>query len=458
MTDANHQPQPLNILYIHSHDTGRYLQPYGYAVPTPNLQCLAEEGVLCRQAFAAAPTCSPSRTALLTGQSPHSAGLLGLVHRGFKINDPTQHLAHFLRSHGYDTALFGMHHTAKNPAELGYDVVEVQQDRHVKTVAPQAVEFIRQRAASRPSKPLFLDVGFFETHRPFPQADPQDARYVRPPAPLPDTPQTRQDMADYILMARELDRGVGMVLDALAETGMLDSTLVISTTDHGLAFPAMKCNLTDHGIGVSLIMRGPEPFRGGRVIDSLISQIDIFPTLCDVLGLEKPAWLQGKSFLPVLTGEVDEINDEIFAEVTFHAAYEPQRAIRTQGWTYIRRFGESLLPVLPNCDDGHSRDLWLDHGWAEHPHDPEQLYDNIFDPVQMRNLADRPEFQEVRADLSARLDAWMRRTDDPLLHGPVAIPPGASANDPTARSFSEELLVADENGQLRVVPNPRTLA
>ena len=72
------------------------------------------------------------------------------------------------------------------------------------------------------------------------------------------------------------------------------NTLVIYTTDHGLAFPDMKCNLTDHGIGVALIMDGPVPFSGGRVIDSMVSHIDIFPTLCDLLEIERPAWLQGR--------------------------------------------------------------------------------------------------------------------------------------------------------------------
>src|SRR5680860_1807744 len=106
----------LNVIYLHSHDTGRHVQPYGYGVSTPNLQWLAEEGVLFRQAFNAAPTCSPSRAALLTGQSPHAAGMLGLAHRGFRLSDPSQHLATVLRDGGYRTALLGVQHvTAGDP-------------------------------------------------------------------------------------------------------------------------------------------------------------------------------------------------------------------------------------------------------------------------------------------------------------------------------------------------------
>ena len=89
------------MLYLHSHDTGRYVGPYGFDVPTPNLQRLAEQGVLFRQAFCAGPTCSASRAALLTGQRPHSSGMIGLAHRGFRLNDYRHHLrAHALRRAG----------------------------------------------------------------------------------------------------------------------------------------------------------------------------------------------------------------------------------------------------------------------------------------------------------------------------------------------------------------------
>src|SRR5215831_3636457 len=102
-----------NILYIHSHDTGRYLQPYGHAVPAPNLQRLAEGGVLFRQAFSAAPTCSPSRAALLTGQYAHNT-ILGLVNRGFTMFDPKRHLLHALRGAGYFSVLSGLQHIVKD--------------------------------------------------------------------------------------------------------------------------------------------------------------------------------------------------------------------------------------------------------------------------------------------------------------------------------------------------------
>jgi N-sulfoglucosamine sulfohydrolase len=418
--------QRPNILYIHSHDTGRYTQPYGHAIPTPNLQKLAEEGILFRQAFCAAPTCSPSRAALLTGQSAHQSGMLGLAHLGFRLNDYKQHLLHTLRPAGYYSALAGVQHVALDPAVIGYDRIMPVESNHAADVAPQAVEFIR----NAPKQPFYLEVGFNETHRKFADPGPkQDARYCLPPAPLPDTPEIRADMAAFKASAAIMDNAVGEVLQAIEKAGLAANTLVISTTDHGIAFPAMKCNLTDHGIGVMLTMRGPGVFRGGKVCDALVSQIDIFPTICEMLEIDKPAWLQGKSLLPLLRGEKKEINDAIFAEVNYHGSYEPRRAVRTKRWKYIRHMDGRDHPVPGNCDGSPSKDFWLENGWDKQPLDPEQLYDTLFDPYERRNLAQDPAQKAVLDEMRGRLDRWMKATNDPILNGPVKLPAGAFARD-----------------------------
>ncbi|MBC7315184.1 MAG: sulfatase [Chloroflexi bacterium] len=424
-----------NILYIHSHDTGRYVQPYGAPVSTPNIQRLAEGGVVFRQCFSVAPTCSPSRAGLLTGQCAHSAGMIGLAHRGFALNDYRQHIVHTLRQAGYESTLIGVQHVAKRAETIGYDRVVDLPSHDAQDVAPAAVAFLK----SKPKQPFFLSVGFAETHREYHEPGPsEDPRYCAPPAPLPDTPETRRDMAAFKASARILDEGMGAVFDALDEAGLAENTLVICTTDHGLAFPAMKCNLTQHGIGVMLILRGPGGFAGGRVCDALVSHIDIFPTICDLLNIERPAWLQGESLLPLIRGEKDEIHDEVFAEVTYHAAYEPQRAVRTKRWSYIRRFGTRTTPVLPNCDDSASKDVWMRYGWPNRLVASEQLYDLIYDPNEACNLVHLPEMACVLHEMRARLDAWMQRTKDPLLAGePVPGPSGAEVNDPDGISPRE---------------------
>ena len=405
---------PPNIVYLHSHDTGRHVQPYGYAVATPNIQRLAEEGTLFRQAFSAAPVCSPSRAALLTG-SYH--GLLGLAHRGWRLQNAHHHLVHTLRAAGYTNALGGEQHVAADPHEIGYDEVVAVPSTRAADVAPAA-------AALRLPEPFFLDVGFNETHRPWSDGD---GRHACPPAHLPDTPETRRDMAGFVASARALDDGVGIVLDALPE-----NTLVILTTDHGLPFPGAKATLTDRGIGVLLVIKGPG-FARGTVSDGLVSQVDIFPTICDLIGIERPAWLRGKSLL-------SETNDAVFAEITFHAAYEPQRAVRTKRYKYIRRFDNGHEgPVLANIDDSPSKDYLLEHGLADRSLPEEELYDLVFDPNEAANLA--AEQPELAAELRERLTRWMEETDDPLLHGPVQPVPGTEINHPAQRSPADPTMI-----------------
>ena len=420
-----------NILYLHSHDTGRYVQPYGHAVSTPNIQRLAEGGVLFRQAFCANPTCSPSRASLLTGKWAHSCGMLGLVNRGFSMSDYGQHIVHTLRDGvGYHSVLGGLQHVAPDPAQIGYDRI-LEGERSPEEVVSRTVDFLKDA----PSQPFFLDVGFFMTHRGFPEPGPaEDPRYCLPPAPIPDTPENRYDMAAYKASARILDNSIGAVLDALDENGLAENTLVICTTDHGLAFPSMKCHLTDHGIGVMLIMRGPGGFTGGKVCDAMVSHIDVLPTICDLLDIAVPEGVQGSSMMPLIRGEVEAIHDEIFAEVNYHAAYEPQRAVRTQRWKYIRRYSDLQKPVLPNCDVGPTKDVWMQHGWQDQYVAPEQLYDLIFDPNEAHNLIDNSAVTPVLDDMRHRLDGWMNETDDPLLRGPVPPDPGAQLNDPASVS------------------------
>lgn len=423
-----------NILYLHSHDTGRAVQPYGYPVPMPNVQALADQGVLFRQAFCAAPTCSASRACLLTGQYPQSNGMFGLAHRGWSLRDYDHHIVHTLHAAGYESVLIGEQHISKRPDVIGYDEVMKVPTTRVEAVAPLAMEVL-----SRPrDRPLFLSVGFFETHREFlGPGSLRDLHSSQVPPNLPDAPEVRADVAAFKASARSLDHGVGMVLGALDAAGLDDDTIVIFTTDHGLPFPGAKATLYDRGIGVTLIVRGPGAFGGGRVIDAMVSQIDLYPTICEHLGLERPGFLEGVSLLPLLRGEVDQVRDEVFAGSTWHAAYEPQRAVRTVRHKYIRRWGERRKPVLPNVDDGPTKDLLLRAGWGEREIPAEQLYDLVFDPNEADDLSCDPAHAGILADLRARLEGWMRATEDPLLAGHMDPPPGVEINDPDQRSASE---------------------
>jgi N-sulfoglucosamine sulfohydrolase len=428
---------PPNIVYLHSHDTGRYVQPYGHQIPTPNIQRMADQGLLFRQAFCAAPSCSGSRACLLTGQWAHVNGMMGLAHRGWSLNDYGRHVLHPLRGIGYWSALIGEQHISSDPSVLGYDdVVDIGTTR-ADAIAPAALELLR----NHPPQPFFLSVGFFETHREFFQpSSVRDALYGAPPNHLPDTAVTRADMAAFKASARSLDQGVGAVLQGLDEAGLADDTLLVLTTDHGLAFPGAKATLTDRGLGVMLIVRGPGGFHGGHVTDALTSHVDIYPTLLELAGVAIPEDTHGTSLLPLVRKQATAVRDELFAELTYHAAYDPQRAIRTGRYKLIRNFGERLEPVLPNVDDSPSKTLLIEAGWATQRRPRVELYDLIMDPGEMRNLADDGDFALVREELDLRLHQWMVDTDDPLLDGPVPAPPGALLNDPAGLSPSEPYL------------------
>jgi arylsulfatase A-like enzyme len=442
--------RPFNIVYLHCHDAGRYIQPYGHAVPTPSLQRLAEEGVLFRRAFTTNPTCSPSRACLLTGEHAHVNGMLGLAHRGFRLNDYSHHLIHTLHDAGYASALAGMQHLTANdvPGSADLDAIGYQRvlttDPHFHKPTDAAIDFLHEDH----DRPFFLSVGYFAPHRgsvkhrpeqSFPSLGPTlDERYVSPPAPLPDTPQTRRDMAEYASSMHSTDLCMGRVLEALDRTGLAENTLVLATTDHGIAFPGMKCRLTDHGTGVMMILRGPagSDFRGGKVVDAMVTHLDFFPTVCDLLGLDAPDRLQGKSVLPVVNGRADRLHDEVFAEVNFHAAYEPMRSVRTERWKYIRHIEGRSKPVMPNVDDSLSKSHWVASGWRDQMLPEEELYDLTFDPHETHNLVGDAGHTETLAEMRNRLDKWMQRTHDPAIHGSVLRPEHAVVTE--AESYSPD--------------------
>lgn len=433
----------MNLVYLHTHDSGRYLQPYGYQIPTPSLMELAQEGTLFRQAYCAAPTCSPSRSAMLTGTNAHTSGMTGLAHRGFSLQDHSHHLASYLNGHGFETVLCGVQHETRNdPKELGYQriLTDESADRNnYETLdlanAQKVLDYLKEPKES----PFFLSFGLNNTHREYPAVEnPANPDYVMPPFPLPDCPETRKDFAAYTDSAAVADRCFGMVLEALKEGGLSEDTVVLFTTDHGIAFPKMKCNLYDTGIGVAMILKYPGNPKAGKVVDALVSQLDVYPTLMSLLSVEKPGWLEGRDLVPLLTGESQKIRDEIYAEVSYHASYEPMRCVRTERYKLIRRFDEEYTGFpFANVDDGCSKSLLLKNGWQDRKPVAVQLFDLLHDPVERINLVDNPAYAAVLKDLSQRLDNWMKQTNDPLLQGRVPMPEGARIHKRNCLSNSE---------------------
>lgn len=422
-----------NLLILHAHDMGRYNSVYGYALPTPRMAGLARRGMVFRDAHCAAPTCSPSRAAMYTGKTAHETGVCGLIHRGWDLREYDAHLAALLGRAGWETAWAGIQHEFKNHAAAPYQQhltpgppVEVaKRDRRT---AEAAADWLLARKDN--VRPFFLHAGFFLPHVPLIQADPErfPASQARPPEHLPDCPQTRADWADYAASIELTDQAVGCILDALETAGLAEATLVVLTTDHGAPLPEMKCELTARGTGVTFVVRQGKPQSGDRASDALVSHLDLVPTVCDLLGVCAPKGIHGRSLRPLLEGGTEEIREDLFAEINYHAASQPTRSVRTKHWNYIRSFDEDRRRPLANCDASRSKDRLLEGGWANRPIPREALYDLNKDPQECINLADDPAHATTLDAMRQRLDHWMRESDDPLRHGPIPLPPGAKCN------------------------------
>lgn len=441
----------MNIVYIHTHDSGRVLGPYGYAVATPYLNALAQDSLLFKQAYCVSPTCSPSRAALLTGMYPHQNGMLGLAQRGFEL-DVGKHLVPYLHTNGFQSVLCGIQHEAgwyldhqKGAEVLGYDVDLTmnsqgyrQEDLGIwdKENAKQVCSYLHHYDQK---KPLFLSYGLYATHRRYPDtiAASIHVDHVLPPYPIVDCKETRLDHARYMTSAMQADECIGEVIQALKDTEMYEDSIIFFTTDHGLANPFSKCTLFDSGIGVSLIMRTPGMQGKGRVIDTLVSQIDIFPTLCELLSLTPPSWLEGISFKRYFEGCYEAHRSDIFAEVNFHTSYEPIRCIRDERYKYIRYYDPTYLKMnLSNIDESVTKDYYVEHDLNTYVKYEEALYDTMYDVGECRNRIHDTSLFKVRDRLIQRMNRYMEKTCDPLLQGELPVRASWKVNKKECRMAS----------------------
>jgi len=437
-------PRP-NILLITCHDLGRFLGCYGVpTVRTPQLDALAADGVRFERAFCTAPQCSPSRASLFTGRYPHSNGVLGLTHAQFAwdLHPDERHLGQVLHDAGYTTALLGIHHEslraepAAVAARCGID--EVVLGGRAEEVAGRALERLGRFAEA--GRPFYLQLGFHEPHRApttggadreelymgflGDRLAPDDALGVTIPLYLRDEPRAREELAELQGAIHHVDGAIGRVLAGLRDLGLAENTLVLVTTDHGLALPRAKCSLYDPGLETALILRLPaRGWRGGRTIDALVSNVDLFPTLVELAGLPVPPAVQGRSLLALLDREGGyEPRDAIFGEMTYHDYYDPRRCVRTARHKLIVNFSAAPAFMDPSQSwrPRTSTVLPPDPALAYHP--PVELYDLAADPREWRNLADDEAHAGPRRALLDRLGGWMRETGDPLLAGAVTSP------------------------------------
>ncbi len=418
-----------NILLLHCHDIGDHLGCYpGNSAQTPNLDRLAGTGVVFDQYFSAAPTCSPSRGAMFTGLVPHRNGLIGLSNGDFMHLDPTTStIGSVVRELGYATAIFGIWHVSRDFRDFGLETGNGMAE--CGPAASNAVEYLKNR---RTDKPFFLMVSFLEPHRidnrvftdRWPERQ-KPAEIIVPPY-LDDAPEVREEMSRFYGDSSLMDASVGKILDYLDLTGLTGDTLVIFTSDHGIAMPLAKGTLYDPGIKIPLIIRWPNHIESGLRCNALSSNVDLFPTLLDALGKRKmiPEDLDGHSLWPFIENGEDVAHEQVFSEQTWHDFYEPIRAIRTQHHKFIRNFqpGTGLqvaADILLSDTTKVMRETLCDHPRPEY-----ELYDLEEDPLERTNLAGQKENAELENDLKGQLDDWLEASNDPILKGVVPAPSG----------------------------------
>lgn len=445
------EPLP-NILFILTEDQGAHMGALGTSdVKTPHMDALAASGVLFRRAYVGYPVCSASKACIMTGLHSHTNGLINNTNNYLKPADklteaekqspPYLHtrirsqgatLVEVLAAKGYHTAVSGKLHVSPNERFPYNDFIP-------KAGSKQALDRVIQRAAGKPWFLMHNSTTF--THRPFVDSEKQpisiDPAKVKLPAHLPDTPAARRDWAEYLDGVQRNDQVVGEVMAALRESGLEANTLVIFMGDHGPAYPHGKMTPFHLGVHIPLVIHLP----GGKplVSDALVSELDLLPTLLEVLGIRYDSPLHGISLKPLLEGKADaKGHDFIFSEVSGRSLKQQrgmeERSVIDATHRLIVRSHLDELKVI-NAD---LRDMkpWLNRIYretvrvkAQFPEafrilqemDPQALggkppliefYDLQSDPDELHNLAVDPKQRPHLERLFAALKQWHADTQD----------------------------------------------
>jgi len=426
-----------NILYCLADDWGwPNAGVYGdRVVRTPAFDRVAREGVLFNYCFSSAPSCTPSRAAMLTGQYPHrleeGSCLWGFLPKKFPVYPDLLEKAGYVvgcTRKGWGPGNWQAGGFTRNPAGPTFKDF----DSFLKTV-PEG-------------RPFCFWFGSHDPHRPYERgsgaAAGLKADQVVLPSCLPDSQASRNDVLDYYFEVERFDREVGKLLDLLKKAGKLDNTLVVMTGDNGRPFPRCKANLYDGGTRQPLAVRWPARLKPGRVSNAFINLIDLAPTFMEAAGLKPLPQMTGRSFLGLLTGaeqagsrELVLLERERHANVRAGDVGYPMRAVRTREFLYIRNFRPERWPAgdpqphkdpnrpFGDCDDGPTKTFILQHRdepamtnifqlcFGKRP--AEELYDLRKDPAQTNNVVAPPQYASARQQLRAQLDRWMRETADP---------------------------------------------
>ncbi len=429
-------------------------------VRTPAFDRVAKEGVLFTHAFTAAPSCTPSRSAVLTGQAIWRLEEGGLLWSTLPAKFDVYPL--MLETAGYHVGFTGKGWgpgdyrpggRQRDPTGQGY-----QQRRYDKVpegisaidYAANFEDFLRAKPAEQPFCFWF---GGSEAHLPYAQgaglAAGKKLANVSVPPFLPDADVVRGDILDYYVEIEWFDSHLARMLASLEQAGELDNTLIVVTSDNGMPFPRAKTTLYDWGVRMPLAIRWGQRVPGGRVVDDFVSHTDFAPTFLAAAGLAPPAAMTGRSLLDVLfsgeQGRVDASRDKVFTAIERHTWCRPKgvpypsRAIRTHDYLYIRNYEPGRWPAgdpdfdstpqgfYGDIDRSPTKTFMMEPANQEKfPREfalcfgkrpAEELYHLAGDPGQIHNLAAQPEHAEVQQELRQQLERYLAETKDPRVEG-----------------------------------------
>ena len=425
----------MNILFITADDMGIEMGAYGdRQARTPHLDALAARSVQFMNGYVTQASCSPSRSSFLTGLYPHQNGMIGLAHRGYRMDDGITTLPQELKKAGYYNAIIGKLHLEPQD-QFPFDFRQTNA-RATWDVAGVAAMLGEQIAAAG-DRPFFVYLNYFDPHIPFHDSfNGIPAHPMKPAtvAPFPFhpiageqlTPAVREQIAGYYNGIARVDAGVSMVLEVLERSGHADDTLVIFVGDHGAPFPRAKGSTYEAGLKVPFLVHWPgqtKPHRDER----LVSTVDLMPTILDAAQIEASRNLPGASLRPLMAGALAPWRTTLAAQNNAHSpkAWFPQRTIRDARYKLIYTVNAGKNPN-PFSDGGQ---LWSEFIGATSEQSPLaaqvfavqletpawQLYDLRNDPHEFHNLAGQTAFAATEKRLRAELFRWRLQTRDPLL-------------------------------------------
>ncbi|MEZ6138025.1 MAG: sulfatase [Pirellulaceae bacterium] len=449
----------VNIILFVTDDQSPDFGAYGNAtIRTPHMDALAKEGVLFRNAFCTTASCSASRSVILSGLHNHFNGHYGHEHayHHFSSFDRVVSLPVRLTAAGYETIRIGKYHVAPEPV-YHFDLELKGNARNPVQMADNVKEYLASRDKAQP---FFLYFCTADPHRGGGQRSdlanspnafgniPEgyegvESTYYNPddvqvPNFLPDTPTARSELAMYSESVSRIDQGLGRLVQHLRDADLYESTVLIFTSDHGMAFPGAKTTLYEPGMRVPMIVRDPRiakehPEAVGSVNPAMLSHVDLTPTILDMAGVlgttdNAAQDFHGRSWARIIGAANPSGWDEVFASHTFHEIqmYYPMKVIRGRRYKLIWNVAYQLPYPFAS-------DLWAAPTWKErYALGPEtmygkrtvgqyiqrakfELFDLQEDPDETKNLAELPEHAELLENLKAKLKTYQSKTKDPWI-------------------------------------------